>query len=120
MALSYGAHSNLCVNQIYRHGTLTQKAKYLPELVSGKAVGALAMSEPESGSDVISMKLRARKVDGGYVLNGNKFWWVPSFHLRTMVLEPDQDHEWAGSLDVGCLRKDFTRARLQRHHCVYH
>lgn len=74
VALSYGAHSNLCVNQIHRHGTTEQKQKYLPDLVSGKKVGALAMSEPGSGSDVVSMKLRADKVDGGYILNGNKFW----------------------------------------------
>lgn len=74
VALSYGAHSNLCVNQIHRHGTDAQKAKYLPDLVSGKKVGSLAMSEPGSGSDVVSMKLRADKIDGGWRLNGNKFW----------------------------------------------
>ena len=74
VALSYAAHSNLCVNQIHRHGTVAQKQKYLPDLVSGAKVGSLAMSEPGSGSDVVSMKLRATKVDGGYVLNGNKFW----------------------------------------------
>ncbi|KAL4067781.1 acyl-CoA dehydrogenase/oxidase [Scleroderma yunnanense] len=74
VALSYGAHSNLCVNQIHRHGTDAQKEKYLPELISGEKVGSLAMSEPGSGSDVISMKLRADKIDGGWRLNGNKFW----------------------------------------------
>jgi isovaleryl-CoA dehydrogenase len=74
VALSYAAHSNLCVNQIHRHGTPKQKEKYLPDLVSGKKVGALAMSEPGAGSDVVSMKLRAKKVDGGYLLDGNKFW----------------------------------------------
>lgn len=74
VALSYGAHSNLCVNQIYRHGTAAQKDKYLPDLVSGKKVGSLAMSEPGSGSDVVSMKLKAEKVEGGYRLNGTKFW----------------------------------------------
>lgn len=76
VGLSYAAHSNLCVNQIHRHGTEVQKKKYLPDLVSGKKVGSLAMSEPESGSDVVSMKLKATKVDSGYVLNGNKFWYV--------------------------------------------
>jgi isovaleryl-CoA dehydrogenase len=76
VALSYGAHSNLCVNQIYRHGTEEQKTKYLPDLVSGTKVGSLAMSEPGSGSDVISMQLRADKIDGGWKLNGNKFWCV--------------------------------------------
>lgn len=76
VGLSYAAHSNLCVNQIHRHGTEAQKQKYLPDLVSGEKVGSLAMSEPESGSDVVSMKLKATKVDGGYVLNGNKFWYA--------------------------------------------
>ncbi len=74
VGLSYAAHSNLCVNQIHRHGTPAQKQKYLPDLVNGSKVGALAMSEPGSGSDVVSMKLRAQQVDGGWVLNGNKFW----------------------------------------------
>src|ERR1700759_122719 len=72
VGLSYGAHSNLCVNQIHRHGTAEQKAKYLPDLVSGKKVGSLAMSETGSGSDVISMKMKAEKVNGGWKLNGNK------------------------------------------------
>ncbi|VDB82767.1 unnamed protein product [Peniophora sp. CBMAI 1063] len=74
LALSYGAHSNLCVNQIARHGTDAQKEKYLPELITGAKVGALAMSEPGAGSDVVGMKLRADKVEGGWKLNGNKFW----------------------------------------------
>jgi isovaleryl-CoA dehydrogenase len=74
VALSYGAHSNLCVNQIHRHGTEAQKQKYLPDLIAGRKVGSLAMSEPGSGSDVVSMRLRADKVDGGWRLNGNKFW----------------------------------------------
>src|SRR5882762_7493458 len=75
VALSYGAHSNLCVNQIHRHGTEAQKKKYLPDLVSGKKVGSLAMSETGAGSDVVSMRLRADKIDGGWRLNGNKFWY---------------------------------------------
>lgn len=74
VGLSYGAHSNLCVNQIYRHGTHTQKTKYLPKLITGEYIGALAMSEVGSGSDVVSMKLRADKVKGGYLLNGHKMW----------------------------------------------
>ncbi|CAG9560661.1 unnamed protein product [Danaus chrysippus] len=74
IALSYGAHSNLCVNQINRNGTHEQKSKYLPKLCSGEHIGALAMSEPGSGSDVVSMKLRAEKKGDYYVLNGNKFW----------------------------------------------
>lgn len=74
VGLSYGAHSNLCVNQIHRNGTMDQKEKYLPKLVSGEHIGALAMSEAESGSDVVSMKLRADKKGDYFVLNGNKFW----------------------------------------------
>ncbi|XP_047507011.1 isovaleryl-CoA dehydrogenase, mitochondrial [Pieris napi] len=74
IALSYGAHSNLCVNQINRNGTHEQKSKYLPKLCSGEHMGALAMSEPGAGSDVVSMKLRAEKKGDYYVLNGNKFW----------------------------------------------
>ena len=74
IGLSYGAHSNLCVNQIHRNGTSDQKRSYLPKLVSGEHVGALAMSEPGAGSDVVSMKLKADRADGGYVLNGSKMW----------------------------------------------
>ncbi len=85
VALSYGAHSNLCVNQIRRHGTGEQKAKYLPDLVSGKKVGSLAMSEPGSGSDVISMRLRADKTSRGWRLNGNKFWCVDALHQSRVL-----------------------------------
>src|SRR5262252_528228 len=74
VGLSYGAHSNLCVNQIRRNGSDAQKRKYLPKLISGEHVGALAMSEPEAGSDVVSMRLRADKKGDRYVLNGSKFW----------------------------------------------
>nr|MDA8251669.1 acyl-CoA dehydrogenase family protein [Rhodospirillales bacterium] len=74
VGLSYGAHSNLCVNQIYRNGTPEQRRRFLPKLVSGEHVGALAMSEPGAGSDVVSMKLRADRRGGRYVLNGTKFW----------------------------------------------
>ena len=74
IGLSYGAHSNLCVNQLRRWGTDEQKARYLPKLISGEHVGALAMSEAGSGSDVISMSLRADKRGDRYVLNGTKFW----------------------------------------------
>src|SRR5690554_1194913 len=72
VALSYGAHSNLCVNQIHRNGTDTQKEKYLPKLVSGEHIGALAMSESGAGSDVVSMSLRADKKSDRYILNGSK------------------------------------------------
>src|ERR1700757_3094089 len=74
VGLSYGAHSNLCVNQIRRNGSAAQKKKYLPKLVSGEHVGALAMSEPGAGSDVVGMKLKAERRGGEYVLNGNKMW----------------------------------------------
>jgi isovaleryl-CoA dehydrogenase len=74
IGLSYGAHSNLCVNQLHKNGTAAQKAKYLPKLVSGEHVGALAMSEPGSGSDVVSMRLAAERGGDRYVLNGNKMW----------------------------------------------
>src|SRR6266704_4447579 len=74
VGLSYGAHSNLCVNQIRRNGDAAQKRKYLPKLVSGEHVGALAMSEPGAGSDVVSMRLRAERRGERYLLNGNKMW----------------------------------------------
>jgi isovaleryl-CoA dehydrogenase len=74
VGLSYGAHSNLCVNQIKRNGTPEQRAKYLPKLITGEHVGALAMSEPGAGSDVLSMKLKAEDKGGYYLLNGNKMW----------------------------------------------
>src|SRR5215470_6973860 len=74
VGLSYGAHSNLCVNQIRRNGTAEQKRRYLPKLVSGEHVGALAMSEPGAGSDVVSMRTRADKRGDRFVLNGSKFW----------------------------------------------
>src|SRR3954468_13476051 len=73
VGLSYGAHSNLCINQIRRWASPEQKARYLPKLISGEHVGSLAMSEAGAGSDVVSMKLKAEKVPGGYVLNGTKF-----------------------------------------------
>lgn len=86
VALSYGAHSNLCVNQIHRWGTAEQKAKYLPDLISGKKVGSLAMSEPGSGSDVVSMTLKAEKVKGGWKLTGNKFWITNGPVASTLVV----------------------------------
>src|SRR4051812_35496337 len=86
VGLSYGAHSNLCVNQIKRNGTDAQRAKYLPKLVSGEHVGALAMSEPGAGSDVISMKLKAEDKGGYYVLNGSKFWITNGPDADTLVV----------------------------------
>ncbi len=86
VGLSYGAHSNLCVNQIARWANADQKAKYLPRLISGEHVGSLAMSEAGAGSDVVSMKLRADKVDGGYRLNGTKFWITNAPQADTLVV----------------------------------
>ncbi|MBP2512388.1 isovaleryl-CoA dehydrogenase [Sphingomonas sp. PvP018] len=86
IGLSYGAHSNLCVNQIRRWGNAEQKAKYLPKLVSGEHVGSLAMSEAGAGSDVVSMKLKAVKTESGYVLNGTKFWITNAAYADTLVV----------------------------------
>ncbi len=86
VGLSYGAHSNLCVNQIRRNGTAEQKARYLPKLVSGEHVGALAMSEPGAGSDVVSMKLRADLKGDRYVLNGSKMWITNGGDADTLVV----------------------------------
>ena len=86
VGLSYGAHSNLCVNQIKRNGSAAQKQKYLPKLISGEHVGALAMSEPGAGSDVISMKLKAEDKGGYYLLNGNKMWITNGPDADTLVV----------------------------------
>ena len=91
VALSYGAHSNLCVNQIYKNGNAAQKQKYLPKLISGEHIGALAMSEPNAGSDVVSMKLRADKVAGGYKLNGSKMWITNGGDADTLVVYAKTD-----------------------------
>ncbi|KAI0064724.1 acyl-CoA dehydrogenase NM domain-like protein [Artomyces pyxidatus] len=108
VALSYGAHSNLCVNQIHRHGTEAQKAKYLPDLVSGKKVGSLAMSEPGSGSDVVSMQLRAEKIDGGWRLNGNKFWITNGPIASTLVVYAKSSPEKGSKgITTFIIEKDF-------------
>ena len=86
IGLSYGAHSNLCVNQIARWANPEQKAKYLPKLISGEHVGSLAMSEVGAGSDVVSMKLKAEAVQGGYILNGTKFWITNAPYADTLVV----------------------------------
>ena len=86
IGLSYGAHSNLCVNQIRRNGSEDQKRRYLPKLISGEHVGALAMSEPNAGSDVVSMRLRAKKQGGHYVLNGTKMWITNGPQAETLVV----------------------------------
>jgi len=91
VALSYGAHSNLCVNQIKRNGTAAQKQRYLPKLISGEHVGALAMSEPGAGSDVVSMTLRAEKKGDRYVLNGSKMWITNGGDADTLVVYAKTD-----------------------------
>jgi isovaleryl-CoA dehydrogenase len=102
IGLSYGAHSNLCVNQLKRNGTPEQRQKYLPKLISGEHVGALAMSEPGAGSDVISMKLKAEEKQGYYLLNGSKMWITNGPDADTMVVyaktEPSDDNPHAQPL----------------------
>ena len=98
VGLSYGAHSNLCVNQIARNGNAEQKQKYLPKLCSGEQVGALAMSEPNAGSDVVSMKLRAEKKGDKFILNGNKMWITngPDAHDFVIYAKTDPDKNSRG------------------------
>jgi isovaleryl-CoA dehydrogenase len=91
VGLSYGAHSNLCVNQIRRNGTAAQKTKYLPKLISGEHVGALAMSEPGAGSDVVSMRTRADKKGDRYIINGNKMWITNGPDANTLVVYAKTD-----------------------------
>ncbi|MEC9319523.1 MAG: acyl-CoA dehydrogenase family protein, partial [Pseudomonadota bacterium] len=95
VGLSYGAHSNLCVNQIARNGNEEQKQKYLPKLCTGEHVGALAMSEPNAGSDVVSMKLKAEKKVDKYVLNGNKMWITNGPDADVFVIYAKTDAEKA-------------------------
>lgn len=99
VSLSYGAHSNLCVNQIKLNGSEAQKRKYLPGLVSGEHVGALAMSEPSAGSDVVSMKLRAERRNGYYLLNGTKYWITNGPDADTLIVYAKTDPE-AGSKGI--------------------
>ncbi len=103
VGLSYGAHSNLCVNQLRRNGTEAQKRKYLPKLISGEHVGALAMSEPGAGSDVVSMRTRADKKGDRYVLNGSKMWITNGPVADTLVVYAKTD----------------PHRRLARHHRLH-
>src|SRR3712207_175672 len=106
IGLSYGAHSNLCVNQIRRWASPEQKAKYLPGLISGEQVGSLAMSEAGAGSDVVSMKLRADRGDGGYRLNGTKFWITNAPHADTLVVYA-KTGEGSRGITTFIIEKDF-------------
>ncbi|CAA7398187.1 unnamed protein product [Spirodela intermedia] len=99
VGLSYGAHSNLCINQLVRHGNPSQKQKYLPKLIAGDHVGALAMSEPNAGSDVVSMRCKADRVNGGYVINGNKMWCTNGTIAETLVVYAKTDLK-AGSKGI--------------------
>ena len=112
VGLSYGAHSNLCINQIARWGTAEQRARYLPKLISGEHVGSLAMSEPGAGSDVVSMRLKAEKRNDRYVLNGNKFWITNGPHADTLVVYGKTDPEAGPYYDgyVHSFEKDATEA----------
>jgi isovaleryl-CoA dehydrogenase len=115
VGLSYGAHSNLCVNQIRRNGSVAQKRKYLPKLVSGEHVGALAMSEPGAGSDVVSMRLRADRRGDHFVLNGNKMWITNGPDADTLVVYAKTDSA-AGPRGITALliekgMKGFTTAQ---------
>lgn len=109
IGLSYGAHSNLCVNQIARHGSDAQKARYLPKLISGEHVGALAMSETGAGSDVVSMKLRADRQGDHYVLNGSKMWITNGPDADVLVVYAKTDAS-AGSKGITAflIEKDFS------------
>ena len=108
VGLSYGAHSNLCVNQIRRWGSDEQKHRYLPKRISGQHVGALAMSEAEAGSDVLSMQLRATRRGERYVLNGTKFWITNAPHADTLVVYAKTDPELAGrGVTAFLIEKDF-------------
>ncbi len=93
VGLSYGAHSNLCVNQIHRFGSETQKQRYLPKLLSGEYVGALAMSEVNAGSDVMGMKLRAKRQDDAFILNGSKMWITNGPEADVLVVYAKTDFE---------------------------
>jgi len=112
VGLSYGAHSNLCVNQIRRNGTEAQKRRYLPKLISGEHLGALAMSEPSAGSDVVSMKLRAEKRGDRFVLNGTKLWITNAHYAETLVVYAKTDPE-AGPRGITAflIERDFKGFR---------
>ncbi|AXY03143.1 isovaleryl-CoA dehydrogenase [Vibrio alfacsensis] len=108
VALSYGAHSNLCVNQIYRNGTQSQREKYLPKLIDGSHVGALAMSEPNSGSDVVSMQLRAEDKGDHFELNGSKMWITNGPDADTLVVYAKTDPSAAShGITAFIIERDF-------------
>ena len=108
VGLSYGAHSNLCVNQIFKNGNHAQREKYLPKLCSGEHIGALAMSEPNAGSDVVSMKLKAEKHGDHYVLNGNKMWITNGPDAHTYVIYAKTDiHAGPKGMTAFIVERDY-------------
>ena len=114
VGLSYGAHSNLCVNQLHKNGTEQQKQKYLPKLCTGEHIGALAMSEPNAGSDVVSMKLTAKKQNDYYVLNGNKMWITNGPDANTYVIYAKTDTS-AGSRGITAFIVERDYPGFSRH-----
>jgi len=114
VGLSYGAHSNLCVNQLHKNGTEQQKQKYLPKLCSGEHIGALAMSEPGAGSDVVSMKLTAQKQSDYYILNGNKMWITNGPDANTYVIYAKTDTS-AGSRGITAFIVERDYPGFSRH-----
>jgi len=114
VGLSYGAHSNLCVNQLHKNGTEEQKQKYLPKLCSGEHIGALAMSEPNAGSDVVNMKLSAKKQGDNYILNGNKMWITNGPDAHTFVIYAKTDIE-AGSKGITAFIVERDYPGFSRH-----
>ncbi|KAL8940374.1 MAG: hypothetical protein Q9216_002845 [Gyalolechia sp. 2 TL-2023] len=115
IGLSYAAHSQLCINQLSLNGTASQKEKFLPDLVSGEKIGALAMSEHSAGSDVVSMKTRAQKVDGGYELNGTKMWITNGPDAHTIIVyaktEPDKGSKGITAFILDTSTPGFSCAR---------
>ena len=115
VSLSYGAHSNLCVNQLQINATPEQKAKYLPDLISGKSVGALAMSEAGAGSDVVGMKLKAEKMAGYFRLNGSKFWITNGGEANTLVVyaktDPDKGSKGITAFIIEKSMPGFTQSK---------
>jgi isovaleryl-CoA dehydrogenase len=108
IGLSYGAHSNLCVNQLFKNGTDAQREKYLPKLCSGEHIGALAMSEPNAGSDVVSMKLKAEKDGDHYVLNGNKMWITNGPDAHTYIIYAKTDiHGGSRGITAFIVERDY-------------
>ena len=114
VGLSYGAHSNLCVNQLHKNGTEQQKQKYLPKLCTGEHIGALAMSEPNAGSDVVGMKLTAKKQNDYYVLNGNKMWITNGPDANTYVIYAKTDTS-AGSRGITAFIVERDYPGFSRH-----